>query len=101
MDPAPHERAALDDRRHPAHLERPKQPFTLPIVAMIKPGEALYDMFGDILLGPGARCRDYFRQDTVRDLFRLQTESPGAHAAEPLWSLLMLETWLSARNLTP
>ncbi|MEV4332793.1 asparagine synthase (glutamine-hydrolyzing) [Streptomyces sp. NPDC049597] len=82
-------------------VERPKQPFTLPIVAMIKPGEALYDMIGDTLLGPGARCRDYFRQDTVRDLFRLQTESPAAHAAEPLWSLLMLETWLSARDLTP
>ncbi|MFF6995117.1 asparagine synthase (glutamine-hydrolyzing) [Streptomyces sp. NPDC008313] len=81
-------------------VNRPKQPFTLPIAAMIRPGEALYDMIGDLLLRPGARSRDYVRQDTVRDLFRLQTESPGAHAAEPLWSLLMLETWLAARHLT-
>ncbi|MCQ0025560.1 asparagine synthase (glutamine-hydrolyzing) [Streptomyces somaliensis DSM 40738] len=79
-------------------VNRPKQPFTLPITAMIRPGEALYDMVGDVLLGSGARCRDYVRKDAVHDLFRLQTESPGAHAAEALWSLLVLETWLSARN---
>lgn len=82
-------------------VNRPKQPFTLPITAMIKPGEALYDMIGDLLLGPGARCRDYIRRDAVHDLFRTQTESPTAHAAGLLWSLLMLETWLSARSLTP
>lgn len=82
-------------------VERPKQPFTLPVTAMIRPGEALYDMIGDLLLGPGARCRDYLRQDTVRDVFRTQTESPARHAAELLWSLLVLETWLRARSLTP
>jgi asparagine synthase (glutamine-hydrolysing) len=82
-------------------VERPKQPFTLPVTAMIRPGEALYDMIGDLLLGPGARCRDYIRQDTVREVFRTQTESPAAHAAELLWSLLVLETWLSARTLDP
>ncbi|MEV6837033.1 asparagine synthase (glutamine-hydrolyzing) [Streptomyces sp. NPDC051133] len=78
-------------------IERPKQPFTLPITAMIKPGEALYDMIGDLLLAPRARCHDYVRAGAVRDLFRAQTENPAADAAEPLWSLLVLETWLSAR----
>ncbi len=82
-------------------VERPKQPFTLPVTAMIRPGEALYDMIGDLLLGPNARCGDYVRRDTVQDVLRTQTESPAPHAAELLWSLLMLETWLSARSLTP
>ncbi|MFE7753133.1 asparagine synthase (glutamine-hydrolyzing) [Streptomyces sp. NPDC057428] len=82
-------------------IDRPKQPFTLPVAAMIRPGEALYDMIGDLLLGPGARCGEYIRQDTVHELFRTQTESPGAHAAELLWSLLILETWLSSRGLNP
>ncbi|MFD3872769.1 asparagine synthase (glutamine-hydrolyzing) [Streptomyces sp. NPDC058623] len=82
-------------------IDRPKQPFTLPIAAMIKPGEALHELIGDTLLAPGARYRDHVRQDVVRDLFRMQSENPGAHTAEVLWSLLMLETWLSARNLTP
>ncbi|WP_263168282.1 asparagine synthase (glutamine-hydrolyzing) [Streptomyces sp. SCSIO ZS0520] len=81
-------------------LDRPKQPFTLPIAAMIKPGEALYDMIGDLLLAPGARCHAFVRADSVRELLRLQTESPGAHAADALWSLLMLETWLATRDLT-
>lgn len=64
---------------------------------MIKPGEALYGMIGDLLLAPGARCHDYVRTRAVRDLFRTQTETPTADAAETLWSLLVLETWLSAR----
>lgn len=82
-------------------VERPKQPFTLPVTAMIRPGEALYDMIGDLLLGPDARCRDYIRRDTVHDVFRTQTESPAPHAAELLWSLLVLETWLCSRSPLP
>ncbi|KRV49141.1 asparagine synthase [Wenjunlia vitaminophila] len=82
-------------------VNRPKQPFTLPITAMIKPGEALHDMIGDLLLGPGARCHDYVRRDTVNDLFRTQTQGPEAHAAQTLWSLLVLETWLLAREPKP
>ncbi|GGN94758.1 asparagine synthetase B [Streptomyces albiflavescens] len=82
-------------------LDRPKQPFTLPVTAMIKPGEALYDLIGDTLLGPRTRCGAYIRRDTVRELFRMQTERPDAHAAEVLWSLLILETWFATRNLRP
>ncbi|MGW2644084.1 asparagine synthase (glutamine-hydrolyzing) [Streptomyces sp. NPDC001393] len=81
-------------------IERPKQPFTLPIAAMIQPGEALYDLIGDTLLGPDPRCGALFRREVVQDLFQLQTESPHADAAETLWSLLVLETWLSVRGLT-
>ncbi|NKI40902.1 asparagine synthase (glutamine-hydrolyzing) [Streptomyces physcomitrii] len=80
-------------------LDRPKQPFTLPVTAMIKPGEALYDMIGDLLLAPTARCHAFVRPEALRELLALQTESPGAHAAEALWSVLMLETWLAARGL--
>ncbi|SDI32138.1 asparagine synthase (glutamine-hydrolysing) [Actinokineospora alba] len=82
-------------------IDRPKQPFTLPIAAMIRPGEALYDLIGDALLGPAFRCKDYFDQRALRELFRLQTENPSGHAAEVLWSVLMLEQWLAVRNLTP
>lgn len=82
-------------------LDRPKQPFTLPVTAMIRPGEALYDLIGDTLLGPDSRCAAYVRRDAVRELFRMQTERPAAHAAGVLWSLLMLETWLAARDLRP
>ncbi|MFD5782217.1 asparagine synthase (glutamine-hydrolyzing) [Streptomyces sp. NPDC126933] len=82
-------------------INRPKQPFTLPIAAMIKPGEAVHDMIGDLLLGPDPGYGAFVRRDAVRELFRMQSERPDAHTAEVLWSLLMLETWLSARNLRP
>ncbi|MEU7998859.1 asparagine synthase (glutamine-hydrolyzing) [Micromonospora sp. NPDC049060] len=81
-------------------INRPKQPFTLPIAAMIRPGEALYDLIGDVLLGPDPRCGGLLRREAVADLLRMQTENPGAHSADCLWSLLMLELWLSSRNLT-
>lgn len=82
-------------------IERPKQPFTLPIAAMIRPGEALHELIGDTLLGPDFRCAAYFDQTALRELFELQTENPSGHAAEVLWSVLMLELWLLVRNLNP
>ncbi|HVK21133.1 MAG TPA: asparagine synthase (glutamine-hydrolyzing) [Actinokineospora sp.] len=82
-------------------IDRPKQPFTLPIAAMIRPGEALHDLIGDVLLASTFRCKDYFDQRKLRELFQLQTDQPSGHAAEVLWSVLMLELWLSVRDLTP
>ncbi|WP_436500486.1 asparagine synthase (glutamine-hydrolyzing) [Actinokineospora sp. HUAS TT18] len=82
-------------------VDRPKQPFTLPIAAMIRPGEALHDLIGDVLLSSAFRCKDYFDQRKLRELFQLQTDNPSGHAAEVLWSVLMLELWLSVRDLTP
>lgn len=83
----------------PSIVSRSKQPFTLPIAAMIKPGEALHEMIGDVLL-PARRCAAVIRQDAITELFDMQSEHPSAHAAGVLWSLLILETWLSSRNLT-
>jgi asparagine synthase (glutamine-hydrolysing) len=85
----------------PSIIQRPKQPFTLPIAAMIRRGEALHDLIGDTLLGPGFRCAAYFDRAAISDLFTLQTESPSGYAAEVLWSVLMLELWLSVRDLNP
>jgi asparagine synthase (glutamine-hydrolysing) len=82
-------------------INRPKQPFTLPITAMIKRGQVLHDMIGDVLLAPSYRCRDFFQQGAIKDLFQMQTENPSAPAAEALWSLLMLEMWLSVRDINP
>ncbi|MEU6173316.1 asparagine synthase (glutamine-hydrolyzing) [Streptantibioticus parmotrematis] len=81
-------------------VDRPKQPFTLPITAMIRPGERLHDYIGDTLLAPTARCLPFFRRDAIRELFDLQSLSPDPHAAGTLWSLLVLETWLTTRDIT-
>jgi asparagine synthase (glutamine-hydrolysing) len=82
-------------------LDRPKQPFTLPIAAMMRPGESLYDLVGDILLSTGARCAEYFDRAVIKELLAIQTQNASQHAAGILWSLLVLEKWFSVRNLTP
>jgi asparagine synthase (glutamine-hydrolysing) len=85
----------------PGILDRPKQPFTLPIAAMMRPGERLYDLVGDVLLGTRTRCAEYFDRAVINELFCIQTQNASQHAAGILWSLLVLEKWLSVRNLTP
>jgi asparagine synthase (glutamine-hydrolysing) len=82
-------------------LDRPKQSFTLPIAAMMRPGERVYDLVGDVLLGTDTRCADYFDRAVINELFAIQTKNSSEHAAEILWAMLVLEQWLSARNLTP
>jgi len=81
-------------------IERPKQPFTLPITAMIRPGEALHELMGDVLLASDRRCADLIEQREIDELFRLQSAQPTSWAAEALWSVLMAELWLSVRGLT-
>jgi asparagine synthase (glutamine-hydrolysing) len=82
-------------------LDRPKQPFTLPIAAMMRPGESLYDLVGDTLLGTHTRSGKYFDRAVIKELLAIQTHNASQHAAEILWSLLVLEKWLSVRNLAP
>lgn len=90
--------AAARARLPASVLNRPKQPFTLPITQMIRPGEALYDLIGDVLLAPGCHTSDYVDRGVVTELFELQTETRAQHAAEILWSLLVLDLWLSAHT---
>jgi asparagine synthase (glutamine-hydrolysing) len=85
----------------PSIISRPKQPFTLPIAAMMVPGQAIYDLIGDVLITGERRCAELLRQDGINELFRLQTKEPTGYAADALWSLLMLELWLAARSLRP
>jgi asparagine synthase (glutamine-hydrolysing) len=81
-------------------VDRPKQPFTLPVAAMMRPGEALYDLVRDVLLAPDARCAEIFDQAVLKEYLHVQAGAPAARTAELLWSVLVLEQWLSVRNLT-
>jgi asparagine synthase (glutamine-hydrolysing) len=80
-------------------VRRPKQPFTLPITAMLRPGEALYDLVHDVLLAPNSRIADVVRADRVAELLHAQTHQPDAHASSALWTLLILERWLDIHHL--
>ncbi|MGW3359682.1 asparagine synthase (glutamine-hydrolyzing) [Streptomyces bungoensis] len=74
-------------------LSRPKQPFTLPVTAMLRPGTALWEYARD-LLAPG-RTAAAGRLDgrAVDALFAAQAERPDDTASLALWALLVHEVW--------
>ncbi len=74
-------------------LHRPKQPFTLPITAMLAPGWPLWE-FAQDMLGSRRLCTDgQVRPDVVRRLFAKQASRPDDTAALTLWALLVHEVW--------
>ncbi|MEU1783332.1 asparagine synthase (glutamine-hydrolyzing) [Streptomyces abikoensis] len=74
-------------------LNRPKQPFTLPITAMLAPGSALWEYARD-MLNPG-RLKDAGQLDVqaVERLFAVQAERPDDTTSLTLWALLVHEVW--------
>ncbi|WP_037887066.1 asparagine synthase (glutamine-hydrolyzing) [Streptomyces sp. NRRL S-87] len=77
-----------------AVLSRPKQPFTLPIAAMLVPGTALYGYARDLLAPARLRRRGMLDPAAVDGLFAEQATRPSERAALALWSLLVHELWL-------
>ncbi|MEV4943476.1 asparagine synthase (glutamine-hydrolyzing) [Streptomyces zaomyceticus] len=74
-------------------LSRPKQPFTLPVTAMLRPGTSLWEYARD-LLAPG-RISAAGRLDgrAVDALFAAQATRPDDTASLALWALLVHEVW--------
>lgn len=74
-------------------LDRKKQPFTLPVVAMIKKGEKLFDYMESVFLGQDFVNRGYFNSNKISDLLALQAREPSADLANMLWSVMIFELW--------
>ncbi|MGW2342260.1 asparagine synthase (glutamine-hydrolyzing) [Streptomyces sp. NPDC001661] len=85
--------AAADDLPHSV-LHRPKQPFTLPITAMLRPGQPLMDLATDVLSADALGHRGQLNPAAVQGLLRTQAERPDDKAALAIWSLLIHELWL-------
>ncbi|WP_052865669.1 asparagine synthase (glutamine-hydrolyzing) [Streptomyces niger] len=75
-------------------LHRPKQPFTLPVTAMLRPGQPLMEMARDVLGADRLRRRGQLDPAQVDQLFRTQAQAPDDRAAMAIWSLLIHELWL-------
>jgi asparagine synthase (glutamine-hydrolysing) len=82
-------------------LRRRKQPFTLPIAAMIRTGEPLYDFIAEVLDATTIRRRGIFNPTTVASLLRRQREMPDGPTALTLWSLMILELWMQQFSVVP
>lgn len=74
-------------------LERPKQPFTLPLAAMIAPGGPLLEPVRE-LLSPARLLRGgQLRPDRVQALFNRHLDRPSEGDALTLWALAVHELW--------
>ncbi|MCY0937615.1 asparagine synthase (glutamine-hydrolyzing) [Streptomyces sp. H34-S4] len=74
-------------------LRRPKQPFTLPITAMLRPGQPLWTQARDLLTPDRLAADGRLDPAAVQALFDVQAERPGDTPALALWSLLVHEVW--------
>ncbi|MFF0461199.1 asparagine synthase (glutamine-hydrolyzing) [Streptomyces mexicanus] len=75
-------------------LNRPKQPFTLPITAMLRPGRPLMEYARDLLAPSRLRRRGQLDAHRVQELLRTQAAAPDDRAALAIWSLMVHELWL-------
>ncbi|MFE1343368.1 asparagine synthase (glutamine-hydrolyzing) [Streptomyces sp. NPDC058757] len=74
-------------------LGRPKQPFTLPVTAMLRPGTSLWELARDLLATGRLGERGQVDGAAVEALFTAQAERPDDGAALALWALLAYEVW--------
>ncbi|WP_426365254.1 asparagine synthase (glutamine-hydrolyzing) [Streptomyces sp. E-08] len=74
-------------------LNRPKQPFTLPVAAMLAPGGPLLDLVRELLSPARLVLGGKIRADRAAKLLARHLERPTPQAALTLWSLAVHELW--------
>ncbi|MFE2015684.1 asparagine synthase (glutamine-hydrolyzing) [Streptomyces sp. NPDC059491] len=74
-------------------LRRPKQPFTLPVAAMLAPGTPLLDTVRELLSPARLVLGGRLRADRVSRLLARHLERPSHHDAQALWALAVHELW--------
>jgi asparagine synthase (glutamine-hydrolysing) len=75
-------------------LNRPKQPFTLPITTMLAADQPLYTYARDVLSGEGARRGGQLDPKAVASLLDAQAARPDDTSALAIWSLLIHRIWV-------
>ncbi|MEV5880368.1 asparagine synthase (glutamine-hydrolyzing) [Streptomyces sp. NPDC052101] len=74
-------------------LKRPKQPFTLPVNAMLRAGTPLMTYAEDMLHADRMNRRGLLDGRAVSQLLATQRQRPNDAVAMAIWSLLIFETW--------
>jgi asparagine synthase (glutamine-hydrolysing) len=77
----------------PDVLARPKQPFTLPVTAMLAPGSPLWEFAQDMLGTERLRRAGEIEPGQVRALFAAQAARPDGTTALAIWALLVYQIW--------
>jgi asparagine synthase (glutamine-hydrolysing) len=84
-----------------AVLNREKQPFTLPIAAMLTPGWPIWDFAQDLLATDRLRRTGQIDPRAVRNLFAEQATRPDATTSLAIWALLVYELWRDQFSIAP
>ncbi|MGW8764259.1 asparagine synthase (glutamine-hydrolyzing) [Streptomyces sp. NPDC055815] len=74
-------------------LRRPKQPFTLPVAAMLAPGGPLLDLVRELLSPARLVLGGKIRADRAAKLLARHLAHPSQHDAQALWALAVHELW--------
>ncbi|MEU6625351.1 asparagine synthase (glutamine-hydrolyzing) [Streptomyces litmocidini] len=77
----------------PSVLRRPKQPFTLPVAAMLAPGGPLLDLVREMLSPARLVLGGKIRADRAAKLLARHLADPTPQRALTLWSLAVHELW--------
>lgn len=87
------------DRHLPRHLmERPKQGFAIPLDSWLR--GPLRDFAGDFISSKTGRDAGVLDPDAVSDLWTAHQEGRD-NAGWKLWSVIVLQAWLTANKATP
>lgn len=84
-----------------AVLTRKKQPFTLPVDAMLRPGWPLWEYALDMLSTDRIRQAGEIEPRQVRELFAAQAARPGKTTALAIWALLVYQIWCEQLAAVP
>jgi asparagine synthase (glutamine-hydrolysing) len=84
-----------------AIMMRKKQPFTLPIVAMMQNGLSLYHFVCTVLDGGILEKSGIFNQQSIKRLLIRQRSLPDSRTALALWSLMILGLWMQQLSIKP
>ena len=81
-------------------LKRPKQPFTLPVMSMLRKGHILYEILADTLLSTKFKTRGIFNQQKIQTMIKNQLHTPSKEDSDFLWTVMVLELWLQHNNIS-
>jgi asparagine synthase (glutamine-hydrolysing) len=87
---------AYRDFLHPDTIAKHKHGFGLPIAVWLRTDRRLNAMMHDLVLGPRAVQRGYFKRSALEDLVRRHQDDTGSYYGTILWNLMVLEAWHQA-----
>ncbi|WP_243495749.1 asparagine synthase (glutamine-hydrolyzing) [Priestia aryabhattai] len=81
-------------------LFRKKQPFTLPINDMMRPGLPLFNFVKEVLQSETIDSQNIFNSLMIEKLLFRQSTNPSDETALALWSIMIFQLWVDKFNVS-